>query len=91
MLRDLDTLELLGPPPKYDSGSSFGFDLEPEDIVDHAGQSCKPFSEYSGIQMGYFRDLAWVNMWELRSGIANAGKLLGSVERYRAKGRDWLL
>ena len=88
ILRNPDTLEWLGPAPIYDSGSSLGFDREPEDIVDHAGESCKPFAEHFGIQMGYVRDLAWVDMGELRSGIADAGKLLGSVERYRAKGRD---
>ena len=49
MLRDPDTLEWLGPALVYDSGSSLGFDLEPEDIVDHAGESCKPFAEYFGI------------------------------------------
>lgn len=38
--------------------------------------------------MGYVRDPAWVDMGELRSGIVDAGKLLGSVERYRVKGRD---
>ena len=78
----------MGPTPVYDSGSSLGFDLEPEDIIDHAGESCKPFSEYFGIQMGYVKDLSWLDMGALRTGIAEVGEILGSVERYRAKGRD---
>lgn len=88
ILRDPDTLEWLGPAPVYDSGSSLGFDLEPEDIVDRAGESCKPFAEHFGIQMRLVTDMSWVDMDALRSGIAEAGELLGSVERYRAKGRD---
>ena len=88
ILSDPDTLEWLGPAPIYDSGSSLGFDLEPEDIVDQAGESCKLFAEHFGIQMKYVRDLSWVDTGELSSGIADAGELLGSVERYRAKGRD---
>lgn len=81
-------MEWLGPAPIYDSGSSLGFDLEPEDIVDHAGESCKPLAGYFGIQMGYVKDLSWLDMGALRTGIAEVGELLGSVERYRAKGRD---
>lgn len=91
ILRDPDTLEWLGPAPVYDSGPSLGFDLEPEDIVDHAGESRKPFAEYFGIQMGYVKDLSWLDMGALRTGIAEAGELLGSVERYRAKGRDQVI
>ena len=78
----------MGPTPVYDSWSSLGFDLEPEDIVDHAGKYCKPFVEYIGIQMGYVKDLSWLDMGALRTGIAEAGELLGSVERYRSKGGD---
>lgn len=81
----------MGPTPVYDSWSSLGFDLEPEDIVNHAGESCKPFADYFGIQMGYVKDLSWLDMGALRTGIAEAGELLGSVERYRAKGRDQVI
>ena len=81
----------MGTTPVYDSWSSLGFDLEPEDIVDHAGESCKPFADYFGIQMGYVKDLSWLDMGALRTGIAKAGELLGSVERYRAKGRDQVI
>ena len=38
--------------------------------------------------MGYVKDLSWLDMGALRKGIAEVGELLGSVERYRAKGRD---
>lgn len=78
----------MGPTPVYDSWSSLGFDLEPEDIVDHAGESCKLFADFFGIQMGYVKDLSWLDMGALRKGIAEAGELLRSVERYRAKGRN---
>ena len=65
----------MGPTPVYDSWSSLGFDLEPEDIVDHAGESCKPFADYFGIQMGYVKDLSWLDRGALRIGIAEAGGL----------------
>ena len=38
--------------------------------------------------MGYVKDLSWLDMGALRTGIAEAGEILGSVVRYRAKGRD---
>lgn len=38
--------------------------------------------------MGYVQDMSWLDMGALRTGIAKAGELLGSVEHYRAKGRD---
>lgn len=38
--------------------------------------------------MGYVKDLSWLDMGALRTGIAEAVELLESVERYRAKGRD---
>ena len=72
----------------YYSGSRLGFDLEPEDIVDYAEKYCKPFAEYVGIQIGHVKGLSWLDMGALRTGIAEAGEILGSVERYRAKGRD---
>ena len=72
----------------YYSGSSLGFDLEPEDIVDYAEKYCKPFAEYVGIQIGYVKGLSWLDMGALRTGIAEAGEILRSVERYRAKGRN---
>lgn len=78
----------MGPDPIIDTESSLGFNPGPEDIVDHAGESCKPLAGYFGIQMGYVKDLSWLDMGALRTGIAEAVELLGSVERYRAKGRD---
>ena len=88
ILHDPDSLEWLGPAPIYDSGSSLGLDLEPEDIVNHAARPGMPFAERPHIQMDYVRDLSWVDVDALCSGIIEAGELLGSVERYREKGRD---
>lgn len=79
VLRDPDSLEWIGPAPVYDSGASMGYNLLNGTILERAGESCKPFSEHFGIQMGMVRDLSWFDPDPVLAAIDRAEAFLAGV------------
>ena len=88
VIRDVGTLEWMGPAPIYDSGSSLGYNQDTADLGGVTFVGCKPFSDIWSVQMGYVRDTDWIDFTALDDAIDRCGELLSSVGRYRDRGRD---
>ena len=67
-LRNAETLEWLGMAPIYDSGSSFGYDKVPGEILAGKNIVCKPFKKDHIDQLKLVKDFSWVRIKNL-SGI----------------------
>ncbi|MBR6204902.1 MAG: hypothetical protein IKQ60_07670 [Candidatus Methanomethylophilaceae archaeon] len=78
LIRDADTLELLGPAPIYDSGSSFGHDLLTKEIPSKMGESCKPFKNTFPEQMGLVSDFGWIDFDALRDALPGIKAILSA-------------
>lgn len=67
-LRNAETLEWLGMAPIYDSGSSFGYDKVPGEILSGKNIICKPFKKNHNEQLKLVKDFSWARIENL-SGI----------------------
>ncbi|MBQ4514165.1 MAG: hypothetical protein II969_14310 [Anaerolineaceae bacterium] len=64
-LRNAENLEWLGMAPIYDSGSSFGYDKVPGEILSGKNIICKPFKKSHNEQLKLVKDFSWVRIENL--------------------------
>ncbi len=73
MVRDADTLEMIGPAPIYDNGTSLGNDLLTRELPQKLSGECKPFKNTFEEQIKLVTDFGWIDF----------DRLFGSEERIR--------
>ena len=61
LIRDANTLEWIGVAPIFDSGSSFGYDKLPGQILSGRGVECKPFKKTHEEQLKLVSSFDWIN------------------------------
>lgn len=88
LIRDANTLEWLGAAPIFDSGSSFGYDKLPGQILSGQGVECKPFKKTHAEQLKLVSDFGWINFeWlaeseqEIRMVLDQAGEYIGEARK----------
>lgn len=67
LIRDLDTLERLGPALIYDSGSSLGYDKLTLQICSGQNITCKPFKRTHQNQLRLVTSFDWLDLSKLDS------------------------
>ena len=78
LIRNVDTLEWMGPAPIFDSGTSLGCDLLTEEIVSQAGISSKPFKDRHSEQIGLVSFFDWIDFDTLYAVIPELGSIMDS-------------
>lgn len=85
---EAESLEWIGPAPIFDSGSSLGFDLPPEDMMLESCFECKPFDHDPEKQLGMVKDFSWIDFDALNSAIEQAYGILEESRLIDQKRRE---
>lgn len=89
LIRDADTLEWLRPAPVFDSGTSLGCGLRPDEIPHQAGVSCKPFMKTFREQIELVTSFDWIDFGALRDAIPSPEHIIdisrGTIDVHRAE------
>lgn len=88
LVREAESLEWIGPAPIFDSGSSLGFDLPPEDMMLESCFECKPFDHDPEKQLGMVKDFSWIDFDALNSAIEQAYGILEESRLIDQKRRE---
>ncbi|MCI8287907.1 MAG: excisionase [Lachnospiraceae bacterium] len=88
LIRDANTLEWLGAAPIFDSGSSFGYDKLPGQILSGQGVECKPFKKTHAEQLKLVSSFDWIDPdrlagleQEIRVVLDQAGEYMGETRK----------
>lgn len=82
IIRNAKTLDIVGPAPIYDSGSSFGFDKLDADIKEFKDIEAKPFKKDIVEQLDLVTSFAWLDIKRL---IDMKTKVLGWFKELESK------
>ena len=66
LLRNAETLQWLGASPIFDSGSSFGYNKVPFDILREREILCKPFKKSHDEQLKLVSSFEWIDFGQLQ-------------------------
>lgn len=67
LIRNANTLEWIGVAPIFDSGSSFGYDKLPSQILSGRGVECKPFKKTHEEQLKLVSSFDWIDFDRLEA------------------------
>lgn len=88
LIRNADTLEWVGAAPIFDSGSSFGYDKLPNQILSGQGVECKPFKRTHQEQLKLVSSFDWIDFAWLKESPAvirgvfdQAGEYMDAVRK----------
>ena len=82
VIRDANTLKMLGFAPIYDSGSSLGYDKLASQIRSGVGMECKPFKKSHEEQLKLVTDFSWIDFKALDGITAEARNILSGAGEY---------
>lgn len=82
LLRNLDTLEWLGPTPIYDSGSSLGYDKVAAQIRSGRNITCKPFKRNHKDQLQLVTSFDWLDLSKLQGIDRDIREVFTGAEEY---------
>ena len=75
LVREAESLKWLGAAPIFDSGSSFGYDKLPFEILSGKHITCKPFKNHHEEQLKLVSSFEWIEFEKLK----DAGELIRSA------------
>lgn len=75
LIREAESLKWIGAAPIFDSGSSFGYDMLPFEILSGKRVTCKPFKNHHEEQLKLVSSFEWIDFTKLK----DVGELIRSV------------
>ena len=75
LIREAESLKWIGAAPIFDSGSSFGYDMLPFEILSGKRVTCKPFKNHHEEQLKLVSSFEWIDFTKLKE----VGELIRSV------------
>jgi len=91
ILREVDTLEILGVAPIYDSGSSLWFDHLTHEIGSTKRLGCKPFKNKHDDQIKLVKSFDWLDLSRLKGIDEEIGELLKNAIYIDGQRRDEII
>ena len=78
LIRNADTLEVIGPAPIFDTGSSLGCQIRTDRFKTELDHSAKPFKETFHEQLGLVSDFSWLDIESMTSSLGAVESVLDS-------------